>query len=998
MVGLRAIRRGKRCVIALTLACALGPAIAFEGKAPEQPSEPSALEQSFDDLIATAKTSMMGAPSEAMTAAEASYAIASSMTGEQQTVAMATALWLKSEAAMRVGQPEEGLKAVREGLALLENVEGETVLKADLTLSLGRLAGRLSQAKLAVTSFFEAHELFVEVGNARKESLALQSLGSIYRDAKSYDKAIEFFRRAAEVYQGDDIVRLSIENNVGNILRDTDRYDEARPYFDRALAIAEEMGSDILVARVLTNMAQLELESGRYQRSHDHVDRAAKLLQTPEGKHWARFVLATDADLALIAGQDMSALASIEQALDGVALGETTMSFKEVHETAARVYAAVGEWEKAFIHQRHFKRLSDEALSIAASSNLALLGAEFQFAEQELAIQRLRNEKLESAAKLNEVEERQQTQQFIITSGSLVILLVLGVVAFVLRTQRKVAGINNELSTTVEQLSTEIERREKMEQDLIEAKEKAEDADRMKSAFLATMSHELRTPMNGILGFTEVLLGSDLSDEQREQVEIIDQSSGSLLTLINDILDLSQLEAGKFNLREGDFDPRVTAENAVKLLRAKAQEKHLDLVVSIGSDVPVKAYGDEDRLRQILLNLVGNAVKFTEKGAVFLEVTRGEAEGSLHFAVRDTGVGIPQDKIDILFDRFSQIDGELTRKQAGSGLGLAICKELTAAMGGDIGCSSIEGKGSTFYFTAKLLTDTDEAPADRPLEGQKVFILDSFNQRREAIVDMAKRTGAEPVCFRTRADAAAGLKEVMGKEDAPVAVLIGDAIEHDDTRTWIANLQVEGILDASKTIAYGLIDQRLADVAEIILEQPITDRNVRAAVLNVAGEAAPKRAATPAGSAMGSGAIATVDDTLAQKKVLVVDDVVANRKLVECILKQLGVTCAFAENGQEAIELAGTETFGIILMDVYMPVMGGIDAARTISSGHGPNANTPIFALTASASLEEQGEARKAGMRGILTKPLDVAALKKTVISCLKGEDAAGTKAAPKTA
>lgn len=934
----------------------------------------------FEALIEETKASIMRAPDEAFTMASEAYELALDLPREEQPLAKATALWLTAEAGLRSGQEAEGRRAADLGLSLIANDENAMEMKASLLLARGRLAMRLSEIRLAVSSYFEAHDLFVELGDTRKESLTLQSLGSIYTQAESYENALDYFRRAAEVYEGDDIVRLSIQNNVGNILRDTGRLVEARANFQRALEIAEGMNSETIVARVLVNLARTELDLGNILEAEENITRALALTESEAGQYWQRFVRDVQAEIALARNQLGEARRFIELAVAPLDPDDSNMVNRELHKTAAEIYRQSEMWKEAFRHQALEHALANEAKSLTASANLALAGAQFQFAEQQLNIERLRIEKLESAARLNEIEEQKQIQQTIIAAGGLVTLIVVAGAFMIFMQQRRVKSINNELSDTVDQLSEEVARREEVEVDLLLAKDKAEAADRMKSIFLATMSHELRTPMNGILGFTEVLLAGELSEEQREQIEIIDQSSGSLLTLINDILDLSQLEAGKFKLREGQFDLRVTAENALKLLRAKAQEKHLDLICHIDPQIAREVSGDEDRLRQILLNLVGNAVKFTEKGGVSLTVTRGEKQGQIHFAVRDTGIGIPQDKVDILFDRFSQIDGSHNRKQAGSGLGLAICKELVAAMNGDIGCTSVHGEGSVFWFTVDIEKTSIPAPAQSEQAGKHVTIIDEFAMRRDMISTILTAHGLKVSAFPQVEDASF---------EKPDALILAARDESDFWKDAELFCEKSG-LDEGRLVGLNVGGTRTDELSGN-LEQPITDSSIRRS-LHAALGTTEKSKMRPS-SAMKSGQVENLRAEHIDAKILVVDDVVANRKLVECILSGMGLTCVTVENGQEAVEIAYTEKFGLVLMDVYMPIMGGIEAAETIRKGDGVNKDTPIFALTASASAEERTDATDAGMNGVLTKPLNVPQLKKTVLEALDPSEASGEDA-----
>ncbi|MEO1656984.1 MAG: ATP-binding protein [Pseudomonadota bacterium] len=959
------------------------------------PVTENSVASAFEQLIATSQAQMMKAPADAYAAALSAEELASAMPADLRTVAQAKALWLKAEAALRSGKPEEGASAASAATAIMDTVEGEDTLRANILLIRGRIASRLADVELAVNSFYAAHALFVEVGNTRKESITLQALGSIYRDAESFDKALDYYQRAADIYQGDDIVVLSINNNVGNILRETGDYPGGRERFNEALDIAQSMGSATLQGRILTNRAELEVEAGDLSAATLFANAARDQLSDDGAASWLRLVSGVDASVALRKDDLDGAKDAIEQAFDGLNIDETSMSYEDLHATAADVYNALGDWEKAYQHKRNHKRLSDEAKSVAASSNLALLGARFQYAEQQLNIERLRNERLESERALMEAERRDQVQKMVIAAGGVVVLFAFLAAFGILGHNRRVAKINKDLASNVKRLGEEIERRELVEADLIKAKEQAEDADRMKSNFLATMSHELRTPMNGILGFTDVLLAGDLSQEQREQIEIIDQSAGALLTLINDILDLSQLEAGKFKLRNSMFNLRVTAEHAVKLLRAKAQEKSLNLMVHVDPSLPTHVHGDEDRVRQILINLIGNAVKFTERGGVAVRVQPSATTGEIEFSVEDSGIGIAEEKTQLLFERFSQVDEGATRQYQGSGLGLAICKELVTAMDGEIGCTSELGTGSTFRFSIPL--PEGDAVAITPksavlTNSPRVVLVDDEAIQRRVVADMLESIGAQAIAFNSKAAAFDGLKLMAERGELIDAMVVNGTSAEIDAPDFIRALERNNLLDEGKSAIFGGASSADQSGVVLTIDQPMTITSLEKALTSIITDprAAGQSGDAPAAQEAGSNVV-SLAATKSDKPVLIVDDVLANRKLLECVLEKIGIKTVSANNGLEAVEFASVQEFGAILMDVYMPVLGGIDATSRIRSTEGPNRETPIFALTAGISEEETKAVKTAAMDGLLTKPVNVKLLRSTVLKALDGQSNAGT-------
>ena len=552
---------------------------------------------------------------------------------------------------------------------------------------------------------------------------------------------------------------------------------------------------------------------------------------------------------------------------------------------------------------------------------------------------------------------------------------------------RMMATVGSQLGLFMEQRQAEAQLRHQQEE-LRKAKEAAETATHAKSEFLANMSHEIRTPMNAIIGMTSLLSDTSMTVQQREFVETIRTAGDTLLTIINDILDFSKIESGKLELEHTVFVLRDCIEEALDLLAPKASEKNIDLGYIIGEQTPAGIVGDVTRVRQILVNLVSNALKFTSQGEVLVSVASRKLEATtyeLQFSVKDTGIGIPEDRMDRLFVSFSQVETSTTRHYGGTGLGLAICKRLCEMMDGRIWVESRAGLGSTFYFTiraeaAPIPLRIYEHGALPHLSGRRVLIVDDNATNRRILMLQTQMWGMLP-------RAAASGEEALGwiRDENPFEVVILDALMPGMDGAAVAreirkyrsprNLPLVMLTSLGR---HSEFENSMRGEFAAFLTKPLKPSHLYDALINIFSEASDHSVASAPGSP-----VAQKADGFVPLRVLLAEDNVVNQKVAVLLLEKLGYRADVAANGLEVMQAMKRQPYDVILMDVQMPELDGLEACRRIHREWPASQRPRIVALTASAMEEDRQACLDAGMDDYIAKPVRLSNLQLALERCV---------------
>lgn len=649
-----------------------------------QPSA-GALSSELDRRLADAKDQMLTAPDRTIVTAEqveARLQRPPPLPDAKQK--LATALWLHGEALVRLDRLDEATGPLERALKLAEAAVPNTALEANIRLSRAWISALHGDVASALADYHRGYAIFHAVGEDRSEAVALMSISELYRKARDYRSALRYARRAEDIGFDDATLRFFLYNNVGAALADMGEHRNALAQYRRALAMATRLGSLDNQAASLRNIARAELVLGNIPAAREAIARGIRL-QPSNASASAQFA-SVSAELARKTGDLPAARREIERAFAGVDLKNTTLAQRDAHQSAYLLFKRTGDLGAALAHLEAMKRLDDQATSLAASANTALMGARFDFKSQELRIAKLKADELQRSIEFERTQRQAQQTLFGFAAFAAVVVVAL-LTAFGLAMRRK----RNELAVT----NTELER-----------------ALAARTEFLASTSHEIRTPLNGILGMTQVMLADPAAPAaMRERLEVVKGAGLTMRALVDGILDVAKMETGRFTVTPHAMNLRETLEEVTRLWAAQADQRGIAFRVDL-TDCPEAIEGDASRIRQIVFNLLSNAIKFTGEGGV--EVTSRSVSGAggerVRVSVRDTGIGIPDDKLADIFEAFRQVDASTTRTYGGTGLGLAICRNLARTMGGDVTVESEISRGSTFTFELPVTRIAEPEP------------------------------------------------------------------------------------------------------------------------------------------------------------------------------------------------------------------------------------------------------------------------------------------------
>ena len=644
---------------------------------------PPSINEAYDKAASGIRADIMASPEAALRGADALRHEALQIAVEPRRAwALAIADQLAAEALLSLDRARDARSVSARGLAVIRAASKDTEIEGKLVLAHGGAAAQIGRIEDALRDYQKAYRIFVKNNAAREQAIALLDIATIYFEAADYRNALKYEQQSIEAHSDDPALLVSIYNNRGIALTELGQFDEAAKEYRQALVAASKMNSLLLETRILQNLARAQSDSLDYVGAEATLERAFKVAASGPAASWRPALNGVAAQIALQRNQLDRAAELITRTFTGARGAQATMPMIDFHKTAYSIFRARGENAKALTHLEAFKKLDDEKRALAASANAALMSAQFDFANQDLKISQLQRGEAERDATIARARARSLVM-LLAAAGVISMLLLIGFFS-IRRSRNEVRAANDSLRVTNSELGKALA---------------------AKTEFLATTSHEIRTPLNGILGMTQVMLADKtVAPDLRGRIELVHGAGETMRALVDDILDVAKIETGELRIHPADMDLKRLLQDAATVWSGQAETKQIGLELD-SVEAPSGIVADEVRLRQIVFNLMSNAIKFTDRGQVRLSarVEQKNAGERLVIDVTDSGVGIPPDRLEEIFESFRQVDGGTTRRHGGTGLGLTICRSIAQAMGGNVRVASMLGTGSTFTVDLPLV-------------------------------------------------------------------------------------------------------------------------------------------------------------------------------------------------------------------------------------------------------------------------------------------------------
>jgi len=656
----------------------------------------------FEAAIGAARETMMVDPAKSSTKARESHALA----GPERVTDIATAQYLEGEAHLRLNDIAAAGPLLEAAYAALKDSQASK-LKGDVLRSRAGYHAASAGVSAALADYQAAFRIYGAIDDTRSQSIALLGIAALYQEANDYLGALKYYGQALDTYHGDPQLQLAIYNNRADAFMELKRYADAERDFRAALKLAHGLDSPVLEAQILRNAARNELLAGDIDTADRSIAQAFQLLRGGDSDGSAAQLWAVAAQAALQRGKVEQARTMIERAFAGVDIARPTTVWWRAHQTAVAIYEKLGDSQHALMHLVALKKLDDDNAKLVAQHSTALLAAQFDSANQDLKIAKLQRD--EANRRLDYERARARTQFWIFVGSALSAIVIVGMLGFGLvtirRSRNEVRAANIDLAASNTALGKALA---------------------AKTEFLATTSHEIRTPLNGILGMTQVMLADrGLDPAMRDRIGVVHGAGVSMRALVDDILDVAKMETGNLTIERAPVDLPAMLKDVSRLWQEQAAAKGIGFELDT-SDAPARIESDPARLRQIVFNLLSNALKFTQNGHIHVRsgVIQGADGEQVTIEIRDTGIGIPPEKLDLIFESFRQADAGTTRQFGGTGLGLAICRNIARAMDGDVTVASVAGEGSTFTVAVPLIRAEEEVEVAVEDSGKALLIID----------------------------------------------------------------------------------------------------------------------------------------------------------------------------------------------------------------------------------------------------------------------------------